>query len=180
LAIANGGQAGKLQELAIEVGLVRIALSRREIGPPNAWFHSQPIQDTPETQQSAVSFRLQANGLTKDRREVAMAVATFPHHIPHPAGRTKTRQGVGNEGIDPAHTRQSRRESSLEHIKAMGRRPCLAKFLANLATTPAPHTSSSGVWTCENAPAGAPIISSAAPGRSSAPALGPDTETSRR
>jgi hypothetical protein len=74
LAIATGGQAGKLQELAIEVRLVRIALSRREIGPPDAWFHRQPIQDTPEAQQAAIGFRLQANGLTKDCREVAMTV----------------------------------------------------------------------------------------------------------
>jgi hypothetical protein len=61
-----------------------------------------------------------------------MTVATFPHHIRHSAGRTKTRQGVGNEGIDPAHTRQSRRESSLEHIKAIGRRRRLAELLTNL------------------------------------------------
>ena len=120
--------------------LVRIALSRREIGPTNAWFHSQPIQDTPETQQSAVGFRFQANGLTKDCREVAMTVATFPHHIPHSAGRTKTREGVGNQGIDSAHTRPSRRESSLEHIKAIGRRRCLAELLPNLGSgSGSPH-----------------------------------------
>lgn len=124
------GDARELPELPVEVGLVAIAGSDRQVGPRRNLVRGDLLNDLPKAMNPTVQLRRQPDSLGEKRNKLSMAVAALRYHLTHVDGVLELRQGLRHGGMKTANPGLPRGKERFKRGKLQPGRTRLKQLLA--------------------------------------------------